>query len=101
MQWHTQARNITTNHKVEVYFTLPAISTKNVVTWKCHVDESDKGRYNMILGQDIRTELGLNLKISEQVIEEYYGPFKGSTTPMVNLGTYLFKYLNTEKATPE
>ena len=50
MQWHTQAGNITTNPTVEVDFTLPALSVTNVVTWKCHVDGSAKGGYNMILG---------------------------------------------------
>ena len=29
------------------------------------------------------------------------GPSNGSTTPMVDLGTYIFKYLNTWKITPE
>ena len=28
-------------------------------------------------------------------------PLKWSTTPMVELGTYIFKYLNTGKITPE
>ena len=32
MQWHTQAGNITTNHKVKVYFTLPTLIAKNVMT---------------------------------------------------------------------
>ena len=64
MQWHMQARNITINLKVKVYFILPALSATNVVTWKCHVDDSAKGRYNMILGRDILTELGFNLKSS-------------------------------------
>ena len=45
MQWQTQAVNITTNLRVNVYFTLPALSTKDAVTCKCHVDESAKGRY--------------------------------------------------------
>ena len=31
VQWHTQAGNITTNIKVKVYFTLPELSTTNVV----------------------------------------------------------------------
>ena len=33
IKFHTQARNITTNHKVTVYFTLPALSVTNIVTW--------------------------------------------------------------------
>ena len=32
MQWHPQAGNITTNYKVKVDFTLPALSASNVVT---------------------------------------------------------------------
>ena len=54
----------------------------------------------MILGKYLLTELGLNLKLSEHVIEAYGGPFKESTTPMVDLGTYIFKVLNIEKNTP-
>ena len=55
MQWHAQAGNITTNLKVKVDFTLPALSAPNSVTWKCHVDASANGRYNIILGKDIQT----------------------------------------------
>ena len=53
MQWHTQARNITTNLKVKVDFTLPAISANSDVTLNFRMDDSDKGGYNMILGRDI------------------------------------------------
>ena len=48
----------------------------------------------MIWGQDLLTELWLNLKMSKHVIEAGNGPFKGSTTPMVDLGTYVFADLN-------
>ena len=51
IQWHKQDRNSTTNHKVKVDFTLPALSATNFVTWECHVNESVKGMYDMILGQ--------------------------------------------------
>ena len=101
MQWNTQAGNITTNIEVKIYFTLPALSATNVVMWKCHVDDSDKGRYDMILGRYLLTELVFNLKLSEHVIKEYYGPFDRSTTPIVDLGTYIFKDLNTGKITPK
>ena len=91
MQWNTQAGNITTYLKVNIDFTLPTLRAKNVVTWKCHADESSKGSYDMILGLYILTELGLNLKFSVSVIEVDNGPFKGSTTPMTDLGVYEFK----------
>ena len=71
------------------------------MTCKCHVDDSAKGRYDMILGWDILTELLLNLKFSEHVIEADDGTFKGSTTHMVDLGTYVFKYLNAGEIIPE
>ena len=43
----------------------------------------------------------IKFKISEHVIEEDDGPFKGSTIPMVDLSTNIFKYLNTKENTPE
>ena len=58
MQRHTQAVNITTNIKVKVDFTLPSLRVTNIVTWKFHLDESVKGRYDMISGQYLITELG-------------------------------------------
>ena len=52
MQWHTQAGNITTNIKVEIYFTLTELSATNVMTWNFHVGDSAKGKYTMILGRE-------------------------------------------------
>ena len=85
MQRHTQAGNITTNLKVKIYLTLPEFILMKIVTWECHVDESGKSRYYMILGRYILTALGLNIKLSDHVIEADDGPLKGSTTPMVKL----------------
>ena len=59
-----QAVNITNHLKIKVDFTLPTIIVKNIVTWTCHLDDSDKGRYNLILVQDMLTELELNIKSS-------------------------------------
>ena len=101
MQWNRQAGSNTTHLKVKIDFTLPALSATNVVTWNFHVDDSNKGRYDMILGQDLLTKLGLNLKFSEHIIKEDNGTFNESTTPMVDLVTCTFKDLNTGKITPE
>ena len=91
IQWHTQAGNITTNIMVKIYFTLPEISATEIVTWSCHVDDSAKSRYDMILCRYLRKYLGLNLELSEHTIEAYDGNSKGSSTPMIDLGTYEFK----------
>ena len=90
MQWHMQDGNITTNIKVKADSTLLTLITTNIMTWKCHLYDPAKGRHYMILEQYLLTELGLNLKFSDHVIKSDDRPFKGSTTPMVDLGTYEF-----------
>ena len=55
----------------------------------------------MILDRNLLTELVLNLEFSKHVIKADYEPFIGSTAPMVDLGTYIFKDLNIEKIKPE
>ena len=64
MQWNTQAVNITTYLKVKIYFTLPELRATKIMTWNCHLDESDKGRCDIIFGRYPLTSLGLNLKLS-------------------------------------
>ena len=71
------------------------------MTWNCHVDDSAKGRYDMILGRNLLTAFGMNLKLSEHVIKADDGTLKGSTAPMVDLVKYQFKDLNIEEITPE
>ena len=65
------------------------------MTWKCHVDESTKSRYDMILGRYLLTKQVLNIKCSNIVIAADDIPFKGATASMFYLGTYVFKDLNT------
>ena len=55
MQWNTQAVNITTNIKVQIDFTSPALSATNDVMWDFHMDDSANSRYDMILGRYILT----------------------------------------------
>ena len=45
--------------------------------------------------------ISIKSKLSYQVNREYYVTFKGSTAPMVDLGTYKFKDLNIGKITLE
>ena len=53
MKLHIQAGKINTNSKVKIDFTLSELSVTKIVAWNFHVDESAKGRYDMILGRDI------------------------------------------------
>ena len=54
-QWYTQVGIITTNLKFKIDFTLPEQSATKVLMWNCHVNDSAKGRYDIILGIDILT----------------------------------------------
>ena len=55
MQCHTKAGSINTNLEVNIYFTLPELSATKIVTYIYHVDDSAKGRYDIILGRDLLT----------------------------------------------
>ena len=65
------------------------------------MDVSDNGRYDLIVDIYIWTELGLNLKWYDHVIEAEDGHFKGYMAPMVDMGTHEFTYLETGKIIPE
>ena len=96
MKWHTQAGKVATNSKVKIYFTLPELSAKKIVMWNCHADDSDKKTFYMISGRYILTDLVLNIKFYDPIIEADDRTFKVSTAPMVDR-TYEFKYLETDK----
>ena len=66
-----------------------------------HVDDSAKGRHEMILGIYLSIGLVFNLKLSDRVIEADNEPFKAYTAPVVDFGMYGFKYLNTGNITSE
>ena len=78
MQQNTHAENIITNLKVKIYLTLPEFSATKIILLDFHVDDSAKGRYDMVLVRDILTASGLNIKFSEHIIESDYGTLKGS-----------------------
>ena len=81
MKLHTQAGSITTNIKLRIDFTWTELSAAEILMWNFHVDDSSKGRYEMILGRDLLTALGLNLKWYDHFIEAYYGFKKGQRHP--------------------
>ena len=68
--------------------------------WECHVYDSSKVIYDMILGRYLLITPGLNLTLSEHYIEAGDGTLKWYTAPIIDLVTYDFKYLNIEIITP-
>ena len=87
--------------KVRIDYNLPEFSATKIVMWECHMDESAKGRYDMILGRYILTEVVLNLKHSKHAIKSGDGPLKRSTAPMIDLVMQKFKDLDIGKITSE
>ena len=55
IQWHTQAGKITTNLKVRIDFALPGPSATKIMMQNCHVYDTAKGRYDMIIGRCLLT----------------------------------------------
>ena len=91
--WETQAGNLNTSQKVNIYFCIPECIATKIVSWKYHVDKKTNSRYDMILGIDLLTTLGLNLKFSGNIIIGGVGPYEGCSSPMVELSNYEFKSL--------
>ena len=83
-----QVGSITTNIKFKIDVNLPELITVKIVLCNCPVDESAKGIYDITLVRNLVTALGLNLKLSDHVIEVDGGDFKESTAPTVVLDAY-------------
>ena len=83
--WETQSGKYTTSKKVNVEFCLPEFSATKIVTWKCHVYKYTNVRYNMVLGREPLTALGLDLKFSDNFIIGREGPYEGCSAPMVDV----------------
>ena len=66
-EWATKGGNFHTTTSCEVTFTLPAFHENRDITWTCFVDDSDNSlsQYDMIIGRDLITELGINFIFSE------------------------------------
>ena len=63
------------------------------VTWKCYLDDSTISRYDMIIGRDLLTALGLELKFYDPVIVGSKSPYEGCLSPMVDMINYDYAHL--------
>jgi hypothetical protein len=71
-KWTTMAGEMTTTKKANIEFRLPELSNSKTITWSCHVDETTKAintPYDIILGLDFMTELGLVVDFSTRTIK--------------------------------
>ena len=66
-KWSTKGGSFKTNKVCNITFMLPLFHKNRDITWKAHVDERNPTgcRYDLIVGRDLMTELGMDLKFSE------------------------------------
>ena len=65
--WTTPAGEMQTQAKVKAQFTLPELQSKRLIEWRFHVTK-DMGAYDMIIGRDILSFLGVDISFSNQVV---------------------------------
>ena len=70
---------------MKVDFCLSEFSATKIVSWNFHYDNKTNIRYDMILGIDLHTALGLDLQFSENIIIGGRGPYEGCLAPIVDL----------------
>ena len=72
--WKNQEGKFTTSNKENVDFCLPEFIATKKVSWKFHVYKQTNSRYDMILGRNLLTALGLDLKFFVNLIIVGEGP---------------------------
>src|SRR5687768_14388887 len=79
--WSTKAGNFKTTKTCNINLTLPAFHEKRNISWTAFVDNMDKLtiRYDMIIGQDFISELGMTFNFGEHQMEWDY-----ATTSMLD-----------------
>ena len=65
--WTTPAGTLNTTYKVKTEFCIPELHDNRMITWDMHVAD-DLGNYDMIIGRDVLTDLGIDLCFSDETI---------------------------------
>jgi len=67
--WNTAAGQVSTNERCRVLFSLPELNDTRTIDWTMHVGTLENIQYDMIIGSDLMSELGINIKYSNLSIE--------------------------------
>ena len=63
VEWSTVAGKVSTNKKAKIQFSLPELFEAPLIEWRVHLADS-LGNYDMIIGRDMLSELGIDLHFS-------------------------------------
>jgi hypothetical protein len=66
--WTTPGGNLSTSTKCKAQFTIPELHDNRLIEWDVHVTKS-LGAYDMIIGRDILTDLGIDIRFSNHTVE--------------------------------
>ena len=69
--WGTMGGQFQTKRKGILDFMFPELDQRKIISWSFHVDENDTPNdagYDMIIGMDLMTELGLYVDTNDKVI---------------------------------
>ena len=66
--WTTAAGEFKTKGRIKLVFKLPKLSPTAEVRWDVHVHWGTLNSYDMILGRDVLTEIGIDILFSKQLI---------------------------------
>ena len=83
--WQTCAGLMETHSKVEAKFSIPELHDNRMIEWDVHV-ASSLGNYDMIIGRDVLTGLGIDLRFSDNTItwDDHSMPFKDTDDKSLN-----------------
>jgi hypothetical protein len=84
VKWTTLGGVYTTKRKALMEYRLPELSLNKSITCSCHVvktTDPKSAQYDMIIGDDLMQELGIDLLYSKQLMV-----WEGNEVPMKNQG---------------
>ena len=67
-EWENQIGTFKTSEKCKVQFFLPELYESRLIEWNIHVTEQ-KSKCDLIIGQDLMTELGIIINFKKQCIK--------------------------------
>jgi len=66
--WTTPGGALQTSTKCHAQFTIPELHDNRLIEWNVHVTKS-LGAYDMIIGRDVLTDLGIDIRFSNNTVE--------------------------------
>ena len=67
-KWNTAAGIFETNKIAKIHFTLPKFFESKIIEWQAHLFPKGNNNYEMIIGRDLLTTLGIDISFSQQVM---------------------------------